>query len=70
LMYTFRCERKEPNGSFVAGPLQLSPKQAEGINVAVYAPRADSGKVQEFANAVAHQEIIFSDMFGELQRPI
>ncbi|HKM66780.1 MAG TPA: M1 family aminopeptidase [Candidatus Acidoferrum sp.] len=66
LMYTFRCERKEPNGSFVAGPLQLSPKQAEGINVAVYAPRADSGKVQEFANAVAHQEIIFSDMFGEL----
>ncbi len=66
LMYTFRCERMEPNGSFVAGPLQLSPRQAEGVNVAVYAPRADSGKVQEFANAVAHQEIIFSDMFGEL----
>ena len=29
LMYTFHCERPEPNGSFVAGPLQLSPKQAE-----------------------------------------
>jgi len=69
LMYTFRCDRREPNGSFVAGPLQLSPKQAEGISVAVYAPRADSAKVQEFANAVAHQEIIFSDMFGALPDP-
>jgi hypothetical protein len=69
LMYTFHCERREPNGSFVAGPLQLSPKQAEGISVAVYTPRADSAKVQEFANVVAHQEIIFSDMFGALPDP-
>src|SRR6516162_2745429 len=66
LMYTFRGDKPEPYGSFVAGPLQLNPKQAEGINVAVYAPRAESGKAQEFANAVAHQEIIFSDLFGEI----
>ncbi len=66
LMYTFRCDRAEPNGSFVAGPLQLNPKQAEGISVSVYAPRADSGRAQEFANIVAHQEIIFSDLFGTL----
>jgi aminopeptidase N len=69
LMYTFRCEQAGPNGSFVIGPLQLNPKQAEGINVAVYAPPAQSGKAQEFANAVAHQEVIFSDMFGELPEP-
>jgi hypothetical protein len=69
LMYTFHCERREPNGSFVAGPLQLSPKQAEGISVAVYAPRADSAKVQEFANVVAHQVVLFSDMFGALPDP-
>jgi hypothetical protein len=69
LMYTFHCDKAEPNGSFVAGPLQLSPKQAEGISVAVFAPRADSGKVQEFANIVAHQEIIFSDLFGPLSNP-
>jgi hypothetical protein len=69
LMYTFHCERREPNGSFVAGPLLLSPKQAEGISVAVYAPRADSAKVQEFANIVAHQVVIFSDMFGALPEP-
>ncbi len=69
LMYTFRCEQAMPNGSFVAGPLQLNPKQAEGFNIAVYAPRANSGKAQEFANIVAHQEIIFSDLFGSLPEP-
>jgi aminopeptidase N len=69
LMYTFHCDRQEPNGSFVVGQLQLNPKQAEGINVEVYAPPAQSGKAQEFANAVAHQEVIFSDLFGELPDP-
>jgi hypothetical protein len=70
LMYTFHCDdRAEPYGSFVIGPLQLNPKQAEGINVAVYAPPADSNRAQEFANAIGHQEVIFSDMFGELNEP-
>ena len=69
LMYTFHCDRPEPNGSFVIGPLQYNPKQAEGINVALYAPPAQSGKAQEFANGVAHQEVIFSDLFGELPDP-
>jgi hypothetical protein len=69
LMYTFRCDQPEQNGSFVIGPLQYNPKQAEGINVAVYAPPNQSNKAQEFANAVAHQEVIFSDMFGELPEP-
>jgi len=50
-------------------PIALNPKQAEGISVAVYAPHADSGKAQEFANIVAHQEIIFSDLFGALPDP-
>ncbi|MGB7844672.1 MAG: M1 family aminopeptidase [Candidatus Acidiferrum sp.] len=69
LMYMFHGDRPAPYGSFVIGPLQLNPKQAEGINVAVYAPAAQSAKAQEFANEVAHQEVIFSDMFGELPDP-
>jgi tetratricopeptide (TPR) repeat protein len=69
LMYSFHCDQPAQNGSFVIGQLQLNPKQAEGVNVAVYAPPAQSGKAQEFANAVAHQEVIFSDMFGELPDP-
>ena len=69
LMYSFRGDEPEPYGSFVIGPLQLNPKQAEGINVAVYAPPAQSAKAQQFASDVAHQEVIFSDLFGELPSP-
>ena len=69
LMYVFHCDRPEPYGSFVIGPLQLNPKQAEGISVAVYAQHVDSSRAQEFANVTAHQEIIFSDLFGALPDP-
>jgi aminopeptidase N len=68
-MYSFHCDQHSPSGSFVIGQLQLNPKQAEGISVSVYAPPSQSGKAQEFANAVAHQEVIFSDMVGELPDP-
>src|SRR5438876_5842101 len=39
LLYTFECKNPAPHGTFVVGKLQLNPKQAEGINVAVYAPK-------------------------------
>ena len=42
LLYTFECKSLAAHGTFVVGNLQLNPKQAEGINVAVYAPRAAS----------------------------
>jgi aminopeptidase N len=66
LVYTFECKNAEPNGSFVAGNLQLNPKQAEGINVSVYAPRTQSGNAADFAASVARSMTIFSDMFGGL----
>lgn len=67
LLYTFDCTTPGPHGTFVAGNLQLNPKQSEGINVAVYAPRADSANAQGFADDVAHAVTVFSDMFGGLQ---
>ena len=67
LLYTFQCDRAAPHGTFVAGDLQFNPKQAEGIQVSVYAPRAASGNAQDFANDVARSAIIFSDMFGPLE---
>src|SRR5712692_8637675 len=67
LLYTFQCDRAAPHGTFVAGDLQFNPKQAEGIQVSVYAPRASSGNAQDFANDVARSAIIFSDMFGPLE---
>jgi Peptidase family M1 domain/Tetratricopeptide repeat len=69
LLYTFQCGNAAPHGTFVAGNLQLNPKQAEGINVAVYAPRSASGNAQDFANDVARSATIFSDMFGPLPDP-
>src|SRR5437762_322090 len=69
LLYTFECKNPAPHGTFVAGNLQLNPKQAEGINVAVYAPRASSPNAEEFAASVARSAIIFSDMFGPIPDP-
>src|SRR3989440_9638224 len=69
LLYTFECKNPAPHGTFVAGNLQLNPKQAEGVNVAVYAPRASSANAEEFAASVARSVIIFSDMFGPIPDP-
>src|SRR5579864_4383121 len=68
-IYTFECDTPAPHGSFVAGNLQLNPKQAEGISVDVYAPREASGDAQKFADSVARSTTMFSDMFGPLPRP-
>src|SRR6267378_5082816 len=57
LLYTFECKNLAPHGTFVVGNLQLNPKQAEGINVAVYAPRASSANAEEFAASVARSAI-------------
>jgi peptidase M1-like protein len=69
LLYTFECKTPGPHGTFVAGNLQLNPKQAEGIDVAVYAPRSDSANAQGFADDVARAVTVFSDLFGSLQDP-
>ena len=69
LLYTFECKSLAPHGTFVAGNLQLNPKQAEGISVAVYAPRAASANAQDFAASVARSAIIFSDLFGPIPDP-
>ena len=69
LLYTFECKTPGPHGTFVAGNLQLNPKQAEGIEVAVYAPHSDSANAQGFADDVARAVTVFSDIFGSLQDP-
>ena len=69
LLYTFQCDSPAPHGTFVAGELQLSPEQAEGISVSVYAPRSASAKPADFAADVARAVTVFSDMFGPLPRP-
>jgi len=70
LLYTFECNRPAQHGTFVASnSLQLNPKQAEGISVAVYAPRNMSANAQDFAADVARAAVAFSDMFGPIPDP-
>lgn len=64
LLYVFQSDTPAPVGTFVAGNLQLNPKEAEGVSVAVYAPRAASGEAATFAADVARAMTAFSDLFG------
>ncbi len=69
LQYVFECTRSAPNGTFVAGELELNNKQAEGVSVAVYAPRPSSSNAGDFASDVARAVITFADLFGPLPDP-
>src|SRR5882724_4667675 len=68
LLYVFECPNAAPNGSFVAGPLQLSAKQSEGLSVNIYGPHSASAGAGagDFANSVARSVNAFSDLFGAL----
>jgi len=48
LLYTFECKSLASHGTFVVGNLQLNPKQAEGINVAVLRSQGSLSKRAEF----------------------
>ena len=65
--YVFHCDRPAPNGSFVAGNLQLSPVQAEGYKISVYTPPAQASTSAAYANSLARMISFFSDAFGPLE---
>jgi aminopeptidase N len=67
--YTFRCDRPEPVGTFVAGNLQIVPAPSEGVNVSVYAPPALANTAKPYAAHVARAVTTFSDIFGPLPDP-
>jgi len=69
ITYTFRVDQPEAAGTFVAGPLQLSPVQAEGLNISVYLPPNAGTSASDYGNAVARIINSFSDQFGPLPNP-
>ncbi len=69
VVYTFRTDRPEAAGTFVAGPLKSTPVQAEGISVMVSAPADAPGTPQGYGEAVAHMVEVYSDQFGALAQP-
>ena len=64
--YTFHCKQAASNGTFVAGPLQLTPAQVEGFNVSVYTPPVQANTANAYATSLSHIMSYFSDAFGPL----
>ncbi|MGC1384054.1 MAG: M1 family aminopeptidase [Candidatus Acidiferrales bacterium] len=64
--YTFHCKQAASNGTFVAGPLQLTPAQVEGFNVSVYTPPVQANTANAYATSLSHIMLYFSDAFGPL----
>ena len=68
-VYTFRSDRPEAAGTFVAGALQSVPVKAEGLTISVSAPPSASSTAQAYGEATARAVGIFSDLFGPLAQP-
>jgi aminopeptidase N len=69
LAYTFRCERPEAVGTFVAGNLQFTPAKVEGLTIPVFAPPATGSTATAYGTEVVHIVNSFSEQFGPLQNP-
>jgi hypothetical protein len=68
-LYTFRADRPQSTGTFVVGALQRSAVQAEGLNISVFSPPANSAASQAYGEAVARIANVFSAQFGALPQP-
>ena len=64
--YVFHCDQAAPVGTFVAGKLQLSPVQTEGVSVSVYTPPAQATTATAYATSLAHIVTYYSDVFGNM----
>jgi len=69
LRYTFRCERPEAAGTFVAWNLQLVPVNTEGLNLSVYVRPNAMNTAATYGESVARIVSFFSDQFGPLPQP-
>ncbi len=66
VLYTFRVEKPQAAGTFVAAPLQLSPVRAEGMTFSVYTPPAAANTAQTYADTLARILDNFNGQFGAL----
>src|SRR5579863_5119711 len=67
--YTFRVDRPEAAGTFVAGALQLAPIKAEGLSINVYTSPATATSAEAYGDAVARVITTLTDSFGPLPQP-
>jgi hypothetical protein len=69
MLYTFRVDKPEAAGTFVAAPLQLNPVRSEGMTFSVYAPPAAASTAQAYADTVGRILDNFNGQFGALPEP-
>jgi hypothetical protein len=69
MLYTFRVEKPEAAGTFVASRLQLSPVRAEGTNFSVYTPPNLANTAQSYADALGRILDFYNGEFGALPEP-
>ncbi|HEV8383400.1 MAG TPA: M1 family aminopeptidase [Candidatus Acidoferrales bacterium] len=68
-VFSFRTERPESAGSFVAGNLREVPVNAQGLTIPLYAPASASESATELGQSLANVLLTLSDMFGPLPQP-
>jgi hypothetical protein len=68
-VFSFRTDRPEAAGSFVAGTLHDVQVSAQGLTIPVYVPPAAAESATEYGQSLANILFAFSDMFGALPQP-
>jgi len=64
--YVFHSTEPGPVGTFVAGPLQLTPAPTEGYQFSFYTPPSQASTVSSYATALAQIMSYLADTFGPL----
>jgi tetratricopeptide (TPR) repeat protein len=67
--FSFRTERPEPVGTFLAGNFQVVPVNAQGMSIPVYVPADAVSTAPAYGQSLSNVILAFSDMFGPLPRP-
>jgi len=67
--YVFHCDKAGPVGTFVAGELQLSPQQSEGLSIPVYTPPAQAATAPAYASSLTRILSFYEETFGPLVDP-
>lgn len=67
--YMFHCDKAGPVGTFVAGQLQLSPQQSEGLSIPVYTPPAQASTAAAYASSLTKVLSFYEESFGPVTDP-
>jgi aminopeptidase N len=67
--YVFHCDKAGPVGTFVAGALQLSSQQSEGLPIPVYTPPAQASTAAAYASSLTRILSFYDETFGPLAEP-